>query len=130
MCLRGASAIELLLERIHDPKLQALVVWEPILPPDSERRTTGVLALIHHPDVAQFWDDNHWVAHAISRELSSDRTGPRPHCCGLHANLWDFVALYPKGSMWQAAAPKAVFADGPVAYVQQSLGRELTHLLR
>lgn len=129
MCLRGASATELLLERIHDPGLQVLVVWEPILPTDWERPTNAVLARLHNPGVVQFWDHDHLVAQAIARELSSDPAGPKPSCCGLHANLWDLAALYPEGRLWQATAPKAAFANGPVASVQQSLGRELRVLL-
>lgn len=129
MCLRGSSATEALLDRIQDPSLKVLVVWEPILPTDWERPTNAVLARLHNPNVVQFWDHNHVVAHAIAKELISDPSGPKPHCCGLDRNLWDFVALYPKGSLWQATPPKAIFTDGPVAYVQQSLGRSLSMLL-
>jgi hypothetical protein len=129
VCQRGASATESLLETIHDPRLEVLVVWEPILPTDWERPTTAVLARLHNPDVVQFWDHNHLAAQAIARELSSDPAGPQPHCCGLHGNLWDFVALYSKGSLWQVKPPKAAFADGPVAHVQQSLSRSLAALL-
>jgi hypothetical protein len=106
-----------------------MVVWEPILPTDWERPTSAVLGRLHNSRVVQFWDHNHLVAHVISRELISDPAGPKPHCCGLHRNLWDFAALYPKGSLWQATPPKAAFADGPVAYAQQSLGSNLARLL-
>ncbi|MGH9351288.1 MAG: hypothetical protein ACRD2G_03875 [Terriglobia bacterium] len=129
VCLRGASATGSLLEKLHDPKLHVLVVWEPILPTDWERPTNGALARIHDPNVVQFWDHNHLVARAISRELGSDRTGPKPRCCRLRGNLWDLAALYPAGSVWQAAAPEAVFADGPVVYVQPNVDRDLIHLL-
>jgi hypothetical protein len=105
------------------------VVWEPILPTDWERPTTAVLARLHTPRAVQFWDHNHLIAQAVSRELSSDADGPKPHCCGLHRNLWDLAALYSKGSLWQATAPKAAFADGPVAYIQRSLGRNLAVLM-
>jgi hypothetical protein len=106
------------------------VVWEPILPTDWERPTNAVLARLHNLHVVQFWDHSHLVAQAIARELRSDLTGPQPHCCGLQKNLWDFAALYSNGSLWQAAPPEAAFADGPVAYVQQGLGRSLAILLR
>ncbi|HTV54981.1 MAG TPA: hypothetical protein VMI06_08685 [Terriglobia bacterium] len=118
-----------MLERIRDSKLQVLVVWEPILPTDWERPSNGALARLHNAGVTQFWDHDHLVAYAISLELNSDPAGPKPHCCGLHKNLWDLVALYPEGSLWQATAPKAAFAEGPVAYAQQTLSRELTALL-
>jgi hypothetical protein len=129
VCLQGASATESLLEKIRDPNLSVLVVWEPILLTDWEPPTTGVLTRIHEPAVAQFWDHGHLVAQEIARELASEPAGPQPHCCTLRGNLWDFAALYPKGAVWQAAPPKASFADGPVARVQPSLSSELAALL-
>jgi hypothetical protein len=114
---------------MRGPDLRVLVVWEPILPTDWERPTSAVLARIHNRSVAQFWDHGHLVAHAISGELSSDAAGPKPHCCNLLGNLWDFAVLYPKGALWRAAPPQAEFADGPVAEVQGGLGRELATLI-
>ena len=128
-CLRGASATESLLEQIRDRNLYVLVVWEPILPTDWEPVTTAVLARIHTRGVTQFWDHDHLVAGELSRELASNPRGPKPHCCTVRGNLWDFAALYPKGALWQAAAPQAAFADGPVVDVQSSLSRELRVLL-
>ena len=109
--------------------MRVLVVWEPMLPTDWTPPTTGALSRVHNPGAVQFWDDQHLVAQGISRELDSDPVGPKPQCCTLRGNLWDFAALYPKGALWQAGAPRAVFADGPVARVQASLGRELAVLL-
>ena len=109
--------------------MYVLVVWEPILPTDWEPVTTAVLARIHTRGVAQFWDHDHSAAGELSRELASNPRGPKPHCCTVHGNLWDFAALYPKGALWQAAAPQAAFADGPVVDVQSSLSRELRVLL-
>jgi len=109
--------------------MRVLVVWEPILPTDWERPTTAVLSRVREAGAVQFWDLDHLVAHQISRELDSDPAGPKPHCCTRRGNLWDFAALYPKGALWQAAAPQALFADGPVAYVQPSLASKLAVLL-
>jgi hypothetical protein len=125
VCLQGASATETLLERIHDPNLRVLLAWEPILPTDWQQPTTAVLARLHNPSVVQFWDHDHLVAREISRELASDPAGPKPHCCTSRGNLWDFAGLYPEGALWQTAAPRAVFADGPVAHVQPALARKL-----
>lgn len=127
--MQGASATESLLEKIHDPQLRVLVVWEPILPTDWEQPTTSTLARLHNPEVVQFWDHNHLIAHEISRELSTDTAGPKPRCCESSGNLWDFAGLYPKGSLWQGAPPKAAFANGPVAHVQPGLSSELQALL-
>ncbi len=43
--------------------------------------------------------------------------------------MWDFVALYPKGSRWQEGPPKAAFANGTVDSVQAGLANELPLLL-
>jgi hypothetical protein len=118
-----------LLEKTRDAGLQVLVVWEPILPTDWERPTNSVLARLHYPGVVQFWDHDHLIAREISRELAADPGGPKPRCCSLGGNLWDFAGLYPKGALWQSAPPKAVFANGTVDSVQSGLANELTLLL-
>lgn len=127
--MQGASATESLLEKIHDPRLQVLVVWEPILPTDWERPTTSTLARIHNRGVVQFWDHDHLIAHEISRALADNPDGPHPRCCTLSGNLWDFAGLYPKGALWQKTPPEAVFADGPVVHAQAGLANELAILL-
>ena len=118
-----------MLEKTQNPNLQVLVVWEPILPTDWERPTNSVLARLHYPGVVQFWDHDHLIAREISRELAADPGGPKPRCCSLRGNLWDFVGLYPKGSRWQGGSPKAVFANGTVDSVQPGLASELALLL-
>ena len=118
-----------MLEKTQDADLQVLVVWEPILPTDWERPTNSVLARLHYPGVVQFWDHDHLVAHEISHELAADPGGPQPRCCSRRGNLWDFVALYPKGSRWQEGPPKAAFANGTVDSAQAGLASELTLLL-
>jgi len=45
-------------------------------------------------------------------------------------NLWDLAVLYPKQALWQRDAPRAIFADGPVAKVQTSLADKLNPVPR
>lgn len=113
---------------MRDPKVRVLVVWEPELITDWAPPTTAVLSRLHEAGVLQFWDRGHLVAHEISHELLADPAGPKPECCGLHKNLWDFAGVYPESAAWNAAPPQAVFANGPVAYVQNRLSKELTSM--
>jgi hypothetical protein len=105
--------------------LDVLVAWEPILPTDWQPPTTETLARIHAAGVEQFWDKNHLVAQEISRELASDPDGPKPSCCTSRGIMWDLPVLFPKGAHWERDRPKAIFADGPVAKVQEPLRDKL-----
>ncbi len=127
--MQGASATESLLEKIHDPNLRVLVVWEPILPTEWEPPTSGSLHRIHESSVDQFWDKDHLIAHEISKELAAHPDAPQPHCCTTGGNLWDFVAVYPKQVLWQSAPPKPLFADGPVVHAQSGLTHELAMVM-
>ena len=126
--MQGASATESLLAKSGNPDLRVLVVWEPILLTDWQPPTSFALAQLHETYVAQFWDHNHLVAHEIARELNANPSGPQPQCCGLNKTLWDFAAIYPKGAIWNSVAPQAVFANGPVAYVQEGLSGKIAAL--
>jgi hypothetical protein len=127
--LQGASATESLLEKIHDPGLRVLVVWEPMLLTDWAPPTTGTLHRIHESGVDQFWDEDHLVAHEISQELAADPEGPKPSCCTSRDTLWDFAVVFPKQALWQSTPPKPVFADGPVVRAQPGLRHELAAVL-
>jgi hypothetical protein len=119
-----------MLEKIHSSGLRVLVVWEPILPTDWAPPTTAALGRIHEGGVIQFWDKNHLVSNEIRRELDADPKGPKPSCCTAGDNLWDLAVLYPKQVHWNGAAPKPLFAEGPVVRAQPALRRILGSLLK
>jgi len=68
--------------------------------------------------VIQYWDNDHLVAEALRRQLSSE-----PSCCQRKGILWDLAALYGKQAEWGSASP--VFADGPVVDAAPDLAKLL-----
>lgn len=120
MCLRGASAIEKVLERDRSNRVRVLVVWEPILPTDWIRPGRMVEKRISDPRVTQFWDKHHLVAQEVSRQLEST---PERDCCRHNGTLWDVAALYPPAEQWKKAAPE--FFEGPVVASADDLAKRL-----
>ncbi|MDE3136882.1 MAG: hypothetical protein KGL59_09935 [Acidobacteriota bacterium] len=78
------------------------------MPTDWAKPTTGVLARLADPRVAQFWDKDH----LISQSLEATVPGGEPACCRQGGALWDVVALYAPGSRLGHSSPE--FISGPV----------------
>ena len=96
MCLRGASAIQTLLESRPDLDVRVFVIWEPVIVTDIAPPTSGTLARIPDARVAQFWDEGRVVSAEIVRSVRAD-----PARYGLADELdddtivWDTVVLIP-----------------------------------
>ena len=139
--MRGASAVEELLEGLRDRSVLVLVVWEPVLWSDIAPPANAVLARLSDSRARQFWDPHR----ALSQELAGEAAEPN-RAIGSDAAgrdsathedrgprrsqeiVWDFVALYPAGARWEARVPEAVWQDGPVARVIDGLRAHLTAL--
>ena len=111
MCLRGASAVEKLLEEHPATKVRVFAVWEPILLTDWSAPTTVALRRLSDHRVRQFWDKDHAVATAVARSRDPDT---KPDCCKRRGILWDFIAVYPAGAEWDQNLPPATVFNGPV----------------
>jgi len=116
--LRGASAIEKLLEQTHRLPIRVLVVWEPMLPTDWSRPSGMVQSRIPDTRVIQYWDNDHLVAGELQHQLSSE-----PSCCKRDGTLWDLAALYGKQVQWGSSSP--LFADGTVVDAAPDLEKRL-----
>jgi hypothetical protein len=85
--------------------IKVFAVWQPILVTDFRPPTTGVLKRIADVRAAQFWDPNHLLAAQIPGE---------PDCCRSNGVLWDVVAIYPPGAVWNEKLPAPSSLTGPV----------------
>lgn len=104
VCLQGASATEHLLNELNRKDVRVFVVWEPVLATDLTAPSTAALARVPDPRVTQYWDRE--------RALS--------HLMGEHSRatvVWDYIAVYNPGTIWQDALPKPVYSDHPVREV-------------
>jgi len=116
--LQGASATGQLLREIKNNDVRVFVIWEPVLPTDFVAPSTAALARI--PDVrsAQYWDRER----ALSRLLGEHNRS---------TVVWDYIAVYAPGTLWQDAPPKPVYSDNPVrdaiSGAKESIQRLLAH---
>jgi hypothetical protein len=83
------------------------IVWEPILPTDWQSPTQLLLSRASDLRASQYWDK----AHLLSGELKQHLRPGEPDCCEQDGNLWDLVAVYPKGTNLRSSPS---FISGPV----------------
>jgi hypothetical protein len=90
-----------LLRENNSQDLRVFVIWEPVLPTDFVAPSTAALARIPDVRAAQYWDGKR----ALSRLLGErDRS----------TVVWDYIAVYAPGTLWQDAPPKPIYSDNPV----------------
>ena len=99
--MRGASALESLLETQTDPHLRVFVIWEPVLATDLGAPSTITLRRIHDLRVKQYWDSKRVLSHAMGEH-------DRPSV------VWDYIAVYKPGQIWTEAPPQPEFTGRPV----------------
>ena len=106
--MRGASALESLLESQPDSHLRVFVVWEPVLPTDFSAPSTIALRRIHDRRVVQYWDRDRVLSHAMGEH---DR----------RSVVWDYIAVYKPEQTWSTAPPAPEFKGRPVVqYVEET----------
>ena len=99
--MRGASALESLLETQTDSHLRVFVIWEPVLATDLTAPSTITLRRIHDQRVKQYWDSNRALSHAMGEH-------DRPSV------VWDYIAVYKPEQIWTDAPPHPDFTGSPV----------------
>ena len=77
------------------------MIWEPVLPTDFSAPSTAALARISDARAAQYWDRKRALSHLLGERNRS-------------SVVWDYIAVYPPGTLWQDAPPKPVYSDSPV----------------
>ena len=101
--MQGASAIEKLLGEQHDPRVRVFVVWEPVLATDLGAPSTATLRRVSDARVSQYWDKEHLVSRLLGER---DRSSV----------VWDYVAVYQPGKVWDQAPPEPVYSRVPVIH--------------
>jgi hypothetical protein len=99
--LQGASATEQLLHENTGGNIRVFVVWEPVLATDFAAPSTATLARISDVRASQYWDRNRVLSHLLGER---DRS----------TVVWDSIAVYAPGTLWEDTPPKPVYASGPV----------------
>jgi len=114
--LQGASATEQLLREINSKDVRVFVIWEPVLATDFTAPSTAALARIPDLRTSQYWDRKRALSHLLGER---DRSSV----------VWDYIAVYAPGPLWQDAPPKSVYSDHPVRDVISGAKDAIQHLL-
>jgi hypothetical protein len=93
-----------LLDEQHGSNVRVYVIWEPVLPSDLFAPSTFSLKRISDPRVSQYWDKPRLVSHSM---------GETDH----NSIVWDYVAVYEPGKLWDKAPPEAAYNGNPVVDV-------------
>ena len=94
--------------------MRVFVIWEPVLPTDWSAPSTAALGRVSDARATQFWDKGRLISHLMGEH---DR----------HSVVWDYIAVYPPGAVWEDGPPEALYHGGPVVRV---MGRVRSALQR
>jgi len=105
-----------MLNRFAGKPVRVFVVWEPVLPTDWTSPSTPTLRRIADSRVAQFWDKGRLISRSMGEH---DR----------RSVVWDFIAVYGPGAVWNAHSPQAIYQGGPIVLVIQPARTALAQAL-
>jgi hypothetical protein len=92
------------------------VIWEPVLPTDWSSPATAALRRISDNRAAQFWDKGRLISRSMG-EHDPDSI------------VWDYIAVYRPGTLWEDRPPQALYHGGPVVQVTEAARAALEHAL-
>ena len=113
----GASAVDHILADVAGKQVRTFVVWEPVLFTDWSSPSTMTLARISATRAAQFWDKGR----VISQSMGEHDRG---------SIVWDYIAVYSAGAVWDQSPPHALYGGGPVIRVIDETQRALAQALK
>lgn len=99
-----------------EPRLRIFAVWEPVLITDLSAPSRATLGRLRDGRAAQFWDPGRLISRAMG-ERDQDTV------------VWDYIAIYEQGQMWQDAPPAPVFAGRTVVRAIGGARQALERLL-
>jgi hypothetical protein len=114
--LQGASATGELLREINSKDVRVFVIWEPVLPTDFVAPSTAALARIPDARAAQYWDRKRALSLLLGEHNRSTL-------------VWDYIAVYAPGTLWQDAPPKPTYSGNPVRDVISGAKESIQRLL-
>ena len=123
--MRGASALDNLLQRQQGKKVAVLAVWErvgrsPFAPPNS------VLSLISDVRATQFWDGGQLTSTALRDAAQKHPGWPTAELVKFNDGvIWDTVLVFAPGGRWDDAPPTPEYVGGNVEDVIEEVQKHL-----
>lgn len=113
----GASAAGDILDQFAGKPLRVFVIWEPVLFTDWTMPSTAALRRIADSRAAQFWDKGRLISRSMGEH---DR----------RSVVWDFIAVYGQGAIWNDHSPLPIYQGGPVVRVVEPARKAVAQALR
>jgi hypothetical protein len=104
------------MREITSKDVRVFVIWEPVLPTDFVAPSTAALGRIPDARAAQYWDRHRALSHLLGEHNRS-------------SVVWDYIAVYAPGKLWQDAPPKPMYSDNPVRDVIGGAKESINRLL-
>ena len=104
--------MEEVLEKQRHGRIRVFVVWEPVLPTDWAAPSTASLARVPDNRVQQYWDRGRLLSKSMGEKDKS-------------SIVWDYVAVYAPGALWNDTPPRPFYEDGSVVRVVSALTEAL-----
>jgi len=101
---------------VNDANVRVFVVWEPVLATDMAAPSTATLRRVSDSRASQYWDKGRVLSHLMGEH---DRASV----------VWDYIAVFPPGSVWNDVPPKPTYAAHPVADVTNGAKQAINQLM-
>jgi hypothetical protein len=104
-------------EEFAGKPVRVFVIWEPVLATDWSSPSTATLKRVSDARAVQFWDKGRLISHSMGEH---DR----------RSVVWDYIAVYPRGAVWEDGPRAALYHGGPVVQVVEPARAALKKALR
>jgi len=118
--VRGASALQGVLDEFPRSPVRVFVVWEPVLVTDLGPPRASVLSRVTDPRAEQLWDPDL----RLSKKLvaAARRGSPALAIFSQESKAaWDLAAVIPPGVHWADSMPDPAYCGNPVVDSLDSL---------
>lgn len=96
--------------------VRVFVVWEPVLATDWSSPSTAALSRLSDNRAEQFWDKDRLISHSMGEH---DR----------QSIVWDHIAVYPSGAVWEHSPPPGIYHGNPVVRVKEAAREAIAQAL-
>src|SRR5262249_61691457 len=97
--------------------IQVFVAWERFFGAVFGPPWTATLKRVSDPRASQYWDKGHLISGLLGERDSS-------------SVIWDYVAVYEPGRVWDKAPPEPAFSDVPVVRAIHGTSEAVRRLLQ
>lgn len=101
---------------MNGTNVRVFVVWEPVLATDLGAPSTATLKRVSDTRASQYWDRGRVLSHLMGEH---DRASV----------VWDYIAVYPPGALWNEAPPKPTYSANPVADVTSGAKQAIKQIM-